>query len=66
MVPIVRTRVTRGKQAMADNEEVDRFLCTYVVGSALSMPGETQRLTLTVDDDVCEGGGVISMMSMLG
>lgn len=36
------------------------------MGSAGVMPGDTQRLTLTVDDDICEGGGLISMVSMLG
>lgn len=30
------------------------------------MPGETQPLTLTVDDDIREGGGRISMVSKLG
>lgn len=41
-------------------------MCGFVLGSAGVMPGETVRLTLTVDDDICEGGGRISMVSMLG
>lgn len=46
--------------------DVAQYLCGFVVGAAVVMPGETTRLTLTVDEDVCEGGGVISMASMLG
>lgn len=46
--------------------EVTQYLCGFVVAPAVLMPGETTRLTLTVDEDVCEGGGVISMASMLG
>lgn len=56
----------RGKQAVLDNFGVTKYVCGYVLGSVGVMPGETQYITLTVDEKICEGGGLISMVSMLG
>ena len=65
-VSVACARLFRGKQTTLETFGATPFVCGYVVGTAGVMPGETQRLTLTVDDELCEGGGKISMVSMLG
>lgn len=45
--------------------EVAPFICGAAVGDAPLFPGETTRLTLEVDEDVCDDSAVFSLVSML-
>lgn len=54
------------KQALVDDPSVASYMCGHVVGTALQMPGATERYTLLVDDDHCGTDAVLSMATMIG
>lgn len=45
--------------------EVSPFICGAAVGDSPLFPGETTRITLAVDEDICEDGAVFSLVGML-
>lgn len=46
--------------------EVAPYVCGYVVGSGVQMPGVTERYILEVDEEICGDSPVISMATMVG
>lgn len=45
--------------------EVSPFICGAAVGDGPLFPGDTTRLTLAVDEDICDDSAVFSLVSML-
>lgn len=52
-------------QALAADPSVAPFICGAAVSDAPLFPGETWRGALEVDEAVCGGDAVISVVSML-
>jgi len=52
-------------QELAASDDVAPYICGAVVGDAPLFPGETTRLTLTVDEDICDDRAVFTLVGML-
>ncbi|CAM9317205.1 unnamed protein product [Ascophyllum nodosum] len=50
---------------LAGSDDVAPFICGAAVGEAPLFPGETTRLSLMVDDEVCGDNAKFSLVSML-
>lgn len=62
----VSTPPVTAKQALVMDDSVAPYVCGYVIGSIIQMPGTTERYTMEVDDDLCGSDAVISMVTMAG
>lgn len=54
------------KQALAQDPDIAPYVCGYVTGSGVQMPGVTERYVLEVEENICADGAVISMATMIG
>ena len=50
---------------LAGSDEVAPFICGAAVDEAPLLPGETTRLSLMVDDEICGDDANFSLVSML-